>query len=76
MRPPSQLDGYKAAGIVINDFADVAEKNLPKRNGKNYRRKAAFKQGYYEGLAFACSMLALGEFPASNIATIRNALLK
>lgn len=54
------VDGYKAAGLLIEDALFKA-KTYEKLNKKITKSKE-YKHGYYNGLLFAYCMLALGEF--------------
>lgn len=67
-----QLRGYEAAFINIQKLLEQAEKDLPKKRASGRdRRLAAFRRGYYEGLAMASCFAALGEYPKSNTEAIR-----
>lgn len=71
---PSNLDGYRAAMIIIKRLLDNAENDRPKTQRHVKTRSASFRAGYYRGLLTAHCMSALGEFPASNVDPIRTAL--
>ena len=71
---PSNIDGYKAAMIIIKRLLDEAEKDIPKTQRYVKPRSASFRAGYYRGLLTAHCMGALGESPLSNLDTIKGAL--
>lgn len=56
------LDGYRAAGIVIEQALDDADKKCPKRMNVN-RKSAAYRVARYEALLMAHCQMALGEHP-------------
>jgi len=67
----SELEGYKAAAIVIERMLDKAQAKRPKRQGN--RKSAAYRAGYYDALLYAHCVLVWGEYPnhPSNLAQIR-----
>lgn len=73
--PVTALQGYQAAAQQVEQRLDLAEKVRPKRLKPGYRQSAAYRQGLWEGLLFAHSMHALGQFPQSNETPIRAYLL-
>lgn len=69
MNTPTKLQGYQAAFKVIEKMADLAERSRPKR--AHDKQSAAYRQGYADAMAFCSCMAALGEFPQSNIESIK-----
>lgn len=55
--------GYRAAFAIIDEMIAAADKVRPRRPTQKMRRTAAFRQGYFEALAFAHRFSALGEYP-------------
>lgn len=62
----SNLNGYTAAGKVIKQALDNAQNNKPRRYSEKWKRSAAYRLGYYDGLLLAHCQLALGEYPTFN----------
>ena len=58
----TELEGYRAAGIIIERALDEADQNCPKRIPRNIA-SAAVRYGYYKGLLLAHCQMALGEHP-------------
>ncbi len=71
MKRLTKLEGYRAAGKIIDDLIDEIRDDLPRREIN--RKSKTFKAGYFHGLVVASAMLALGEFPniPENAAHIR-----
>ena len=67
----SELEGYKAAAIVIEGMLDEAQAKRPKRQGN--RKSEAYRAGYYDALLYAHCVLVWGEYPnhPSNLVQIR-----
>ena len=58
----TELQGYRAAGIIIEKALDDADKKCPKRMNVN-RKSAAYRVARYEALLMAHCQMALGEHP-------------
>jgi len=56
----TELDGYRAAGILIEKAMREADLKCPKRIPRNIS-SAAVRYGYYKGLLLAHCQMALGE---------------
>lgn len=74
-RPPTKAKGYEAARIIVEELLDAAQKNLP-RGRKVNQGSADYRHGYFIGLVAAHSQNALGDFPKSNVTSIREALAR
>ena len=71
---PSQVDGYRAASVIVNEHLNAAEARKPKTQRYVNGGSASFREGYYQGLLFAHCMQAYGEFPAANADIIKRTL--
>lgn len=60
---PTELDGYKAAEIIVKQLLDAAEKDRPKRIKDGYAKRADYRAGYYQGLLAAHCFTALSSHP-------------
>lgn len=69
-----RIDGYVAAFKEITAMMREAEKKRPLRHTLKDSKKAAFREGYYQGLVVAHCTKALGEFPDHNKEAIKKAL--
>jgi len=66
------LDGYRAAGLLIERMLDEAERKRPKRIPN--RKSAAYRAGIYDAILVAHCWMAFGEFPRRNEAEILKAM--
>ena len=71
---PTQIEGYIAASIIVNEMLASAKKDKPKTSRHVKARSASYREGYYKGLLIAHCFQTLGEFPAANAVPIREAL--
>tara|TARA_R110000868_G_scaffold368137_2_gene631099 strand:+ start:387 stop:752 length:366 start_codon:yes stop_codon:yes gene_type:complete len=59
----TELDGYRAAGIMIERMLDEAQKKCPKRLMKINRNSAAYRAGVYQAILTAHCWMVWGEYP-------------
>ena len=59
----SELEGYRAAGILIERMLDEAQKKCPKRLMKINRNSAAYRAGVYQAILTARCLMVYGEHP-------------
>jgi len=71
-----QLNGFRAASIIIEELLYKAEKENPLRRNKNFRKTSLYRAGYYDGLLITYCQLALGEFPDNNCEIIDKTIFK
>lgn len=62
----TELDGYRAAGIIIEKALRAADLKCPKRIPRNIE-SADVRYGYYKGLLVAHCQMALGEHPTHEL---------
>lgn len=74
MDTPTQLDGFKAASLIVRGMLNYASKERPEDRDFSMRETNEYKEGYYNGLLFAHCQHALGEYPSFNVEAIRKAL--
>jgi hypothetical protein len=68
----TSVDGYRAAGIIVEKELDYAQAKKPRR--WIGRKTSAYWQGYHDGLLLAHCQHALGEYPSFNVAAIKQTL--
>ena len=70
----TSADGYRAAGIIINQAIAEAQERCPKRITALMQKTAEYRAGYLCGLVLAECQLALGEHPSFNVEAIQKTL--
>jgi len=70
----TQLQGYQAASILIDEMMVAAEKKVPHSTHSVKWESASYRQGLYDGIFAAHCLIALGEHPQFNEDKIMEAL--
>ena len=63
----TKLDGYRAAGILIERMLNEAKAKCPKRIGRINRKSAEYRAGSYEAILTAHCLMVYGEYPTHEI---------
>ena len=58
-----ELDGFKAADLIIEDCLNEAGDKKPKRLKDGYQKRAEYREGYYQGLLMAHCFMVWGSHP-------------
>ena len=71
-----RIEGYVAAGVLIERLLDDAQKKSPKRMSRINTNSAAYRAGVYQAALTAHCCMVLGEHPEGNAELIHSTIEK